>query len=389
MISPQELRGLVAEVLPSIVELRRAIHRHPELSFQEFATTERVASLLRDRGLEPLVRPAGTGLTVEVGSGDRAVGFRADLDALPIEEPPDNPYSSQNQGAMHACGHDAHTAIGAGLALVLARLPLPGRVRFIFQPGEESFPGGALTLVQEGVTRGLDSILAFHVDPTLPPGKVGLRAGPITGSADRFRIRLEGPGGHTARPHRSTDLIYAAGRLVTDLPAYLHRTIDPRRPVVIVFGRIQGGTAENVIPTGVELGGTIRTLDPRLWEELPFLLEDLTQQIVAPTGAKVSLTHQKGIPPVVNDPRVVDLARRAISDALGREAVAVTDTSMGAEDFSRYLEEIPGALLRLGSAPAHGECDLHSAGYLFEEAALEMGLIAGAAGLLRLLSPEA
>lgn len=386
MISPEQLRGLVAEVLPSITELRRAIHRHPELSFHEFTTTQRVADLLSDRGLRPAVRPEGTGLVVEVGSPGRTVGFRADLDALPIQEPADNPFASQIPGVMHACGHDAHTAIAAGIALVLARLDLPGRVRFIFQPGEESFPGGALTLVREGVTEGLSAIVAFHVDPTLPAGQVGLRTGAVTGSADRFLIRLEGPGGHTARPHRTVDLVYAAGRVITELPALLDRIVDPRRPLTIVFGRVQGGVAFNVIPTSVELGGTVRTLDPELWSEIPMLLESLASQIVAPIGAKATVSHQTGIPPVVNDPGVIDVARVAIAEALGPQAVTSTDTSMGAEDFSRYLEHVPGALLRLGSAPDHGMSDLHSAGFVFNEAALDTGLVAGAATLLRLLA---
>ncbi|MFO7291738.1 MAG: amidohydrolase [Actinomycetes bacterium] len=386
MISPEQLRGLVAEVLPSVTELRRAIHRHPELSFHEFTTTQRVADLLSDRGLRPAVRPEGTGLVVEVGSPGRTVGFRADLDALPIQEPADNPFASQIPGVMHACGHDAHTAIAAGIALVLARLDLPGRVRFIFQPGEESFPGGALTLVREGVTEGLSAIVAFHVDPTLPAGQVGLRTGAVTGSADRFLIRLEGPGGHTARPHRTVDLVYAAGRVITELPALLDRIVDPRRPLTIVFGRVQGGVAFNVIPTSVELGGTVRTLDPELWSEIPMLLESLASQIVAPIGAKATVSHQTGIPPVVNDPGVIDVARVAIAEALGPQAVTSTDTSMGAEDFSRYLEHVPGALLRLGSAPDHGMSDLHSAGFVFNEAALDTGLVAGAATLLRLLA---
>lgn len=386
MISPEQLRGLVAEVLPSVTELRRAIHRHPELSFHEFTTTQRVADLLSDRGLRPAVRPEGTGLVVEVGSPGRTVGFRADLDALPIQEPADNPFASQIPGVMHACGHDAHTAIATGIALVLARLDLPGRVRFIFQPGEESFPGGALTLVREGVTEGLSAIVAFHVDPTLPAGQVGLRTGAVTGSADRFLIRLEGPGGHTARPHRTVDLVYAAGRVITELPALLDRIVDPRRPLTIVFGRVQGGVAFNVIPTSVELGGTVRTLDPELWSEIPMLLESLASQIVAPIGAKATVSHQTGIPPVVNDPGVIDVARVAIAEALGPQAVTSTDTSMGAEDFSRYLEHVPGALLRLGSAPDHGMSDLHSAGFVFNEAALDTGLVAGAATLLRLLA---
>lgn len=386
MIAPDELRGLVAEVLPTVTELRRAIHRSPELAFEEFATTARVAAVLADRGLDPRVREEGAGLVVEVGRGERMVGFRADLDALPIAEPADNPYSSQIPGVMHACGHDAHTAIATGIALVLAGLELPGRVRFVFQPGEESFPGGALTMVRERVTEGMAAIVAFHVDPSLLTGHLGLRTGAITGSADRFSIVLEGPGGHTARPHRSVDLINAAGRLVTDLPAILDRTIDARRPVAVVFGQIGGGSAPNVIPTRVEMTGTVRTTDRGLWDEMPLLMEALAGQIVAPLGAKVSVEYVRGIPPVLNDPGVIDVARTAVAEYLGPQAVASTPVSMGAEDFSRYLERVPGALIRLGSASPHGVTDLHSAGFVFDEEALAAGLTAGSATLLRLLT---
>ena len=236
MIAPNQLRGLVAEVLPTVTELRRAIHRHPELSFAEFATTDRVAEVLRHGGLNPQVRESGTGLIAEIGDGPKLVGFRSDLDALPILEPADNPHASQIPGVMHACGHDAHTAIGVGIALALARIPLPGRIRFIFQPGEESFPGGAVEMVREGAVADMSSIIAFHVDPSLEVGSIGLRTGAITGSADRFTVRLEGPGGHTARPHRTVDLVYAAGRVITDLPFLVGRAIDPRRPLAVVFG---------------------------------------------------------------------------------------------------------------------------------------------------------
>ena len=385
MISPNELRGLVAEVLPASIELRRAIHRQPELSFQEFATTERIATALRHGGLEPSVRSEGTGLVIEVGTGRPLVGFRADLDALPIGEPADNPFASQVPGVMHACGHDAHAAIAAGIALVLARIDTGGTIRLLFQPGEESFPGGALEMVREGHVDEMGSIVAFHVDPTMPVGAVGLRNGAITGSADRFSIRLLGPGGHTARPHRSVDLVYAAGRLITELPALIDRLVDARRPLTIVFGRVSGGTADNVIPTEVELRATTRTLDHSLWQELPLLVQELSAGIVAPTGAKVEVEYVRGIPPVVNDPGVIDAARVAITSTLGADAVTPTPTSMGAEDFSNYLDRIPGALIRLGSSPASGSVDLHSAGFVFDEGAMEPGILAGAATLLTLL----
>lgn len=388
MIAPNELRGLAAGVLPTVTELRRAIHRNPELSFHEFATTERVATALQYAGLDPKVRHTGTGLTAEVGQGEKVVGFRADMDALPISEPADNPFASQVEGAMHACGHDAHTAIGTGIALALARARLPGRIRFVFQPGEEAFPGGALELVRDGIVDDLSAIIAFHVDPSLEVGSVGLRTGAVTGSADRFRIRLEGPGGHTARPHRTVDLIYAAGRLVTELPTLVQRMVDPRRPVTVVFGRIAGGSAENVVPTRLEMGGTVRTIDRTLWDEMPDLVSTLVEQILIPTKAKASIEYVRGIPPVVNDPGVIGAARDAISGLLGPQAVTSTRTSMGAEDFSRYLDRIPGALMRLGTAPDRGSIDLHSEGFVLDERALKTGILAGAATLLHLLGPE-
>lgn len=387
-MSADQLERLTADVLPAVTELRRALHTNPELSFQEFATTERVATTLRQGGLDPKIRDAGTGLIVEVGSGERVVGFRADLDALPIDEPATSPFASQVAGVMHACGHDAHTAIAAGIALVLSRVPLPGRVRFIFQPGEESFPGGAIEMIREGVTEDLSAILAFHVDPALDAGCVGLRTGPITGSADRFTIRLEGPGGHTARPHRTVDLIYAAGRLVTELPALIDRLVDARRPIAVVFGRIQGGTVPNVIPTSVEMTGTVRTIDRSLWDEIPGLIGDLASQIVKPTGARVTVSYKRGIPPVINDPDVIEAARLAVTEHLGANRVVPTPTSMGAEDFSQYLDLVPGALLRLGSLPESGQVDLHSAGFTFNEEALATGILAGAASLTRLLAPS-
>lgn len=385
MISPNELRGLVAEALPTATELRRAIHRHPELSFAEHATTERVASVLRHHGINPQIRETGTGLVAEIGDGPLAVGFRADLDALPILEPADNPHASQVPGVMHACGHDAHTAIAVGIAISLARAELGGRVRFIFQPGEESFPGGAVELAREGAVDGLSGLIAFHVDPSLEVGSVGLRTGAITGSADRFTIRLDGPGGHTARPHRSVDLIYAAGRLICDLPPLINRMIDPRRPVAVVFGRMEAGAADNVIPARAEVGGTVRTTDRSLWDEMPAMIEDLTTKIVAPSGAKANVDYTRGIPPVVNDPAVVGVARTAITTMLGDRAAVPTPTSMGAEDFANYLDRVPGALLRLGTAPAHGSVDLHSASFVFDERALETGILAGAATLLGML----
>ena len=383
----EAIRAVVAELLATVVNLRRAIHRQPELANEEYKTTELVVETLRNHGLSPRTRTPKTGLTVEIGSGHPAVGFRADLDALPIQEPEGLEFRSEVRSVMHACGHDAHTAIAVGVALALARLePLPGKVRVIFQPAEETFPGGGQEMVREGAADGLDSVIAFHVDPTIVAGRIGLRSGPITASADRFYITLEGPGGHTARPHRTVDLIYAAGKVITDLPALLDRLTDSRAPLVLVFGKVAGGTADNVIPSIVELSGTCRTLDRNVWEDLPGLLERLVQEIAAPTGAKVTFHFQRGIPPVINDEGVVAVCREAIAHNLGLEAVTVAPTSMGAEDFARFTEAVPGALLRLGARPEGRDVDLHSSGFQVDEAALETGLLAGVSSVLALLS---
>ncbi len=380
-----EIRRLAGEVHPDMVRLRRAIHRRPELGHHEFETTKRVANALAEHGIESTLREAGTGLIAEIGHGGPIVGFRADLDALPIDELTEVPFRSQVPGVMHACGHDAHTAIAVGVAAVLSSLDLPGRVRFIFQPAEETFPGGAFDLVREGVTDDLAAITAFHVDPSLRAGKVGLRAGAITSSSDRFEIQIAGPGGHTARPHETVDTVHAAAKVVTDLPAMLDRLVDARRPFAVVFGQIHGGHVDNVIPSTVTMSGTCRTLDRGLWNEFPLLVERLAHDIAAPFGAKALVHYQRGIPPVVNDEGVTASLEQIFTEVLGEGDVRNTEASLGAEDFSRYLERVPGSLVRLGVGFEHGTYDLHSSSFDLDESAIETGIVAGTAGILELL----
>lgn len=381
-----QIRQLTGEVASEIVELRRAIHRRPELGWAEFETTERVAASLRTAGLDPVLRAHGVGLTVEIGEGHRAVGFRADLDGLPIEEENLVPYRSVHEGVMHACGHDAHAAIGVGVAMVLARLGnLPGRVRLLFQPAEERVPGGAVAMRDEGAHEGLDAMLAFHVDPTLEPGRVGVRQGGITGASDRIVIRLTGPGGHTSRPHQTVDLIYVASRVVTNLPVLLRYEIDPRETALIVFGRISGGSAENVIPNQVEMGGTVRMFDMDLWRQIPTRIESVLADLVTPLGAKAEVDYQRGAPPVINDAAVVGRVAAAAAACLGADGVASTHQSLGAEDFAWFLQDMPGALIRLGAALPDRRVDLHSAAFDIDEAALEAGIVVAAESLLRLL----
>lgn len=385
MLDTAQIDWLVAEVLPLVVEVRRAIHRHPELSGEEYATTDLIAGILRDHGLYPRMRTPQPGLIADVGTGSRMVAFRGDLDGLPIQEPEGNAVRSSIPGVMHACGHDAHAALALGVALVVARLDLDGRVRVVFQPAEETFPGGAHDLLKEGVLDGVDSILAFHVDPGLATGSVGLKHGAVTSSADRFFITLEGPGGHTARPHQTVDLVYVAGQVVTQLPALMDRLVDARAPLTLVFGKIHGGTADNVIPTLVEMSGTLRTADRDVWDVLPSMVDRLVREIASPLGAKTTAHYQRGIPPVINNPRIVQSLERSAKRVLGEDHITPTHVSMGAEDFARYLEVIPGALIRLGCSAGQTRTDLHSANFVLDEGCLETGVRVGVAAVADLL----
>ncbi len=383
----EQIRSLVDEEATAAVALRRALHRRPELAWQEFQTTDTLAAFLAEAGLEPRLREEGTGLTVDVGpERGPTVAFRADLDALPITEENPVPYASAVPGVMHACGHDVHTAIAAGIARVLSRAgSLPGRARIVFQPAEEASPGGAVSLIADGVLKDISAILAFHVDPSIPPGTVGLRAGPITGACDRLRVLLTGPGGHTSRPHLTVDLVHAAARVVDALPALLQRTIDPRHPIVTVFGRISGGEAENVIPTRIELAGTVRLFDLETWRSLPETVGRLIDGIAGPLGATATVDYRPGSPPVVNDAEIIEVLRAAASEALGADSVLSTHRSMGSEDFARYLESVPGALLRLGAALPDRRTDLHAADFDIDERAVGAGILAGAVCLLHLM----
>ncbi len=240
-------------------------------------------------------------------------------------------------------------------------------------------------MVQEGVVDDAASILAFHVDPSIPAGTIGLRAEAITGASDRLHIELTGPGGHTSRPHQTVDLVHAAAKLVTDLPSHLQRRTDPRRPIAVVFGRIEGGTAENVIPTRIQLGGTIRLFDLDLWRTLPATVERLVQEIVTPLGATAKVSYEQGSPPVVNDHGVITTVREIATETLGAESVLPTEQSLGSEDFSWFLEQVPGALIRLGASLTDRRVDLHSADFDVDERCMPTGMLVGAATLLRML----
>ena len=374
-----EIERRVDAYAAELSAVRRDLHAHPELSWAEVRTTRVLRERLQHAGLQVRTLPAGTGLICDVGQGRTAVALRADLDALPIQDAKDVPYRSTVPGICHACGHDLHTTVLLGAGLVLADLAaagrLAGRVRLIFQPAEEVMPGGALDVLAAGELEGVRSIYALHCDPRTPVGQVGIRSGPITAASDVLRVHLRGPGGHTARPHTTADLVFALGKVVTELPAALSRRVDPRAGLSLVWGRISAGVAGNTIPEAGDCLGTVRCLDAEAWQEAPELITGLVHAIVEPYGVVAEIRYERGVPPVVNDADAAGLLAAAGRAALGADAVVSTEQSMGGEDFAWFLDRVPGALARLGTTAAGEEGgDLHRPTFDADERALTVGV---------------
>lgn len=357
---------------------RRHIHSHPELSHMEYQTTAFLEEILRQYGLNPTRFP-GTGLMVDIGpdTGDR-LAFRADIDALPITEVTGLDFASTVPGVAHACGHDVHTTIALALACSLADNAelLTHGIRIIFQPAEEVMDGGATDIIAWGGLDGVGSIFALHVEPKLPVGKIGVRTGAITSAADVLHLKVMGPGGHSSRPHLTADVVYALGKVITDLPGLLSRRLDPRTGTVLVFGSVNAGYAANAIPETGALSGTIRTASISAWRELQALVEELIAQVLAPTGCTYKLTYQRGVPPVIND----DLATALLADAgraIDPQAVVSAPQSSGGEDFSWYLEHVAGSMARLGCGSSSGEGptqDLHQGDLIVDERSIGVGV---------------
>jgi amidohydrolase len=358
-----------------LVSTRRHLHAHPELAFAEFETTSFLEQRLRAHGLAPRRLPAGTGLVCEVGSGDPIVVLRADIDALPLPDLKDVPYASTREGMCHACGHDVHTTVVLGVLVALASMDgIPGTVRAVFQPAEETIPGGAIEVLASGVLDGASRAFALHCDPSIPAGTVGLRTGAITAACDRIDITLTGPGGHTARPQLTVDLVDALGRLITDLPGLLSRQVDPRSGMSLVWGAVNAGIAANAIPQRGALHGTVRVLDRELWKDAEDLMRSLVERVVATTGAECDVDYVRGLPPVVNDPRAVALMRAAALETVGPDHVSVTPQSMGGEDFGWFAEVMPIALARLGTHGGGPPLDLHRGTFDVDERAIGIGV---------------
>lgn len=375
-----------------LVEVRRHLHAHPELGFAEHETTAYLEQRLTAAGLRPRRLKVGTGLVCDVG-GDvdgPVVVLRADIDALPLTDLKDVPYASTRDGLCHACGHDVHTTVLLGVALALASLDsLPGTVRCVFQPAEEQVPGGGLEVVDEGVLAGATRAFALHCDPSLQAGKVGLRTGSITAACDRVEVTLTGPGGHTARPQLTVDLVHALGLVVTEVPGLLSRLVDPRSSLSLVWGAVSAGVAANTIPETGQLRGTLRVLDRSVWNEAEDLVRRLVTEVAETAGASVSIEYVRGVPPVVNDPRSVALLRSAALETVGSEGVALSPQSMGGEDFGWFAEVLPIALARLGTHGSGDPLDLHRGTFDVDERAIGVGVRLMARTALHALAADA
>lgn len=386
-----QLPGTLPEALRAeLVAFRRDMHMHPELGNQEFRTTAALKARLELAGLKPRVLAIGTGLICDIGidgrngtadGGRPMLALRADIDALPIPDTKsDCAYRSTVPGRAHACGHDVHTTVVLGAGLVLAELhrkgQLPRPVRLIFQPAEEVLPGGAPDAIESGVLEGVGRIIGVHCDPKVDAGRIGLRHGPITSACDRLELSLDGAGGHTARPHLTTDLVTAAARVVTDVPALVARRVDARSGLAVTWGRIESGHACNVIPQHAELSGTVRCLDLEAWRQAPDLVHAAIDEIANLYRAKSEINYIRGVPPVVNEPAVTELLRDAMSARRGPHSVEDTEQSLGGEDFSWYLEHVPGAMARLGvRTPGERTTrDLHRGDFDADESAITVGV---------------
>lgn len=386
-------------IAPEIIRLRREIHAHPELAFQEVRTAQLVAETLREIGGIDIRTGVGkTGVVGQLGTGDGpTIGIRADMDALPINEATGLPFASQNPGVMHACGHDAHTAILLGVAHLLkqefAAGNLRGSVRFLFQPAEEAQDeeglSGAPRMINDGALDGVDHVIALHVDSGLPVGKITIREGASSAAVDTFRGWITGSGGHGAYPHLGTDPLWMLLPVMQALHGIVARRINPMHPAVVSLGVVRGGTASNVIPAEVYLEGTLRSFDPQVREQLLAEVERAFA-VARAVGGDYRLEIERGYPAGYNDARVSAWISETITDLIGTDAIDRSRTGMGAEDFAYMTQKAPGAMFMLGAAIDDGVSrGHHTPVFDIDERALPIGAAILAETARRYLAGEA
>lgn len=376
------------EIKEQLVAWRREFHMHPELGFQETHTAARVSEVMERLGYRVQTGVGRTGVVAERGQGHPIVAIRADMDALPIQEVNDVPYISQVPGAMHACGHDAHTAIALGVATLLADEQLDGTVRFLFQPAEEVNDAegisGAPRMVEDGAMDGVDTVLALHVGPAIPCGDIAISAGPFSAGVDTFHVTLIGRGGHGAMPHNVVDPIYIAGHVILALHGIVSRRLHPTDPAVVSIGCIRGGEADNVIPEQVEMSGTIRFMELAVREQIHAEIERALG-VAQALGGDYTFRIEPGGLPLINDAEVTNVVRQTAIELLGDEHVRPPKQEMGAEDFGAFSNLAPGAMFVLGCQIEGDERRLHHPRFDIDERCLPVGTALLAEATLRLL----
>ncbi|RJP71391.1 MAG: amidohydrolase [Candidatus Abyssobacteria bacterium SURF_17] len=385
------------KVLSDVIRIRREFHSYPELSFQEFRTSEKIAACLDDLGLEVRRNVATTGVVGLVRGREkgRTIALRADMDALPVEENTGLPFASRNAGVMHACGHDGHMAMLLGAAMVLANLRerIRGSVKFIFQPGEEGY-AGARQMIEEGVLDEeprIEAAFALHLDPLVPSNTLCIRKGPIMACADVFMLSIIGKGGHGALPHKSVDPILVSGHVITALQAVASRQVNPMEAVVLSICTIHAGTAMSIIPERVEMSGTVRLFDAKLRESMPSMMEEIIRGVTAAFGATYDFAYVPGYPATINDGKFTEMVRSVAQEILGPGRIwELERPRMPSEDFSYFLERVPGTFALLGVRPTDREpVPSHNSKYAIDEAGLLAGVKLHAAVALRFLGAEA
>ena len=371
-----------------LITWRRDFHMHPELGFQELRTSKRVAEMVEQLGCRVRGGVGRTGVVAELGQGKPIIALRADMDALPLQEANQVPYASQNPGVMHACGHDCHTAMLLGVATMLAKEEFPGTVRFLFQPSEEVGDAegisGAPRMIADGAMRGVDMIIALHVDPSTPVGDIRVDSGPDSGGVDSWFGTVIGKGGHGARPHDTVDPFYITAHIIFALNAIISRRLHPFDPAVVSIGSIQGGHTENVIPERVEITGTLRYTESRVQKQIHAEIKRAFE-LARPLGGDYKLHFEIGTPPMQNHPEAVALIRQAAGSVIGPEHVLIPEKDLSAEDFGCFSEVAPGAMFTLGARIEGDERKGHNPRFDIDERALPIGTAILAECVLRYL----
>jgi amidohydrolase len=361
-----------------LVQIRRYLHQHPELGYEEYNTTDYLKNLLEQAGYSIIQNEKmKTGFYCEYGSGSSPkLGLRCDLDALPIIDKKDVDYCSKNNGVMHACGHDVHMTIITGLALWLKEneIKIPGIVRFIYQPAEEQAPGGSIKMIEAGVINNLDNLIGIHILPGLKSNQIGLKTGPMSAAVSLIQIDLKGPGGHTSRPSETIDLISVATDLIGRIKQCVKNLNKPDSPFVLGFGQIEGGHTFNVIPSNIKIRGSVRYLNVKMKETLHQRLKETIFTFMKECGATINIEFPYFVPTVINDEKLTNLIKTGAKKAIGdQNIIAMEKTSMGSDDFGFYTHKLPCSFIRIGSSNTKVR-DLHVSDFDVDEECIRTGV---------------